>query len=257
MKKKYYEWMISKIKKSTYYIRLRLFLLPIHSRIKGKKIIHFIHIGKTGGSALKSSLKNHTQGNHYYLFLHNHNIKLKHIPKGDKIIFFLRHPVSRFISAFNSKKRRNLGEGRYKHLGIEANFAKITSYFSTPSELAEALSSESTDLKNLALFALENIQHFKSVFDYLHSKKYVISRQSDIILIGYQETLSNDFNEIKKILNMPNQIQLISDELQAHKTPKHYSKKMSSLAISNIENYYKFDIEFYNFCRKSISFYEI
>ncbi len=69
--------------------------------------IHFIHIGKTGGTAVKYALQDYNAtvlGCRYEIILHNHNFKLKDIPIGEKFFFFVREPIDRFISGFYSRK---------------------------------------------------------------------------------------------------------------------------------------------------------
>jgi len=50
------------------------------SKILGKQIVHFLHIGKTGGSSIKFALRNNNLTNGYYIILHRHNFKLKDFP---------------------------------------------------------------------------------------------------------------------------------------------------------------------------------
>lgn len=69
------------------------------SKKKPKKI-HFLHIGKTGGSAIKSALKEHLTTPKYEVILHGHNTSISDLPRNEKFFFFLRHPVTKFISGF-------------------------------------------------------------------------------------------------------------------------------------------------------------
>lgn len=77
----------------------------IIQRIQGKKPVHLLHIGKTGGSAVKHTLKQYPPNNRYAVHLHKHGVKLSDIPKGNMVIFVVRDPVSRFISGFYSRHR--------------------------------------------------------------------------------------------------------------------------------------------------------
>ncbi len=53
-----------------------------------KQKVHFLHIGKTGGSAIKSVLEKKLITPKYILKLHSHGTSLKDIPKGEYVVFF-------------------------------------------------------------------------------------------------------------------------------------------------------------------------
>jgi len=63
-----------------------------------KQILHFLHIGKTGGSAVKYAISQHSIDSRYEIHLHPHVVRLNDVPKGEKVFFLLRDPISRFIS---------------------------------------------------------------------------------------------------------------------------------------------------------------
>src|SRR6056297_3418392 len=75
-----------------------------------KKPVHFLHIRKAGGTAIKEALKDIAVKQN--VILHPHKTRLKDIPEGEKVFFFLRNPVSRFVSGFNSRLRE--GENHVK-----------------------------------------------------------------------------------------------------------------------------------------------
>ena len=68
--------------------------------------LHFLHIGKTGGTAVKHALKPVAAAGH--LMLHGHDVRLHDVAPGEQVFFFLRDPLSCFVSAFYSRQR----EGR-------------------------------------------------------------------------------------------------------------------------------------------------
>ena len=99
---------------------------------------HFLHIGKTGGAAVKHALKPVAAAGH--LMLHGHDVRLHDVAPGEQVFFFLRDPLSRFVSAFYSRQR----EGRPRYVvpwtpDEEAAFGR----FRTANELADGLSSTS------------------------------------------------------------------------------------------------------------------
>ena len=99
-----------------------------------------LHVGKTGGTALISALR--SAGTNEELEFHGHVATLKWLWSKNprrRVIFGVREPVSRFVSAFNSRLR----QGRPRHFtpwnkGEEIAF----SLFDSPNELAEAIYAE-------------------------------------------------------------------------------------------------------------------
>ncbi len=71
-----------------------------------KAKVNFLHIGKTGGSAIRSSFEKYSNKGKYSLVFNRHSYFLTDVPKGEKIVFFIRDPISRFISGFYSRKRK-------------------------------------------------------------------------------------------------------------------------------------------------------
>ena len=131
------------------------------SRILGRRVVHFIHVGKTGGTALKAALEKHKRTAGYHILLHDHHFVFRMVPPGDSVFFFLRHPLSRFISGFYSRQR----EGKPRHYypwraGEEKAFAK----FKTPNELALALSSPHANPRAAAWQAMRSIQHVRDTY---------------------------------------------------------------------------------------------
>src|SRR5690606_3021725 len=100
-----------------------------------KTNLHFIHIGKTGGSNIKATSKNIKLDN-FKLIFHPHNVRLKDIPIGDKYFFCTRDPIDRFQSGFYSRKRK--GQPRY-YSEWSKDEEKSFSLFSSPNELAAML----------------------------------------------------------------------------------------------------------------------
>ncbi|HDQ41914.1 MAG TPA: hypothetical protein ENN39_12930 [Desulfonatronum sp.] len=157
-----------------------------------RKIVHFLHIRKTGGTAIKEALQPLTEGEEYSLRLQPHKTRLCDIPIGEKVFFFLRDPVSRFVSGFNSRLRQ--GKPRYNSPWNEAE-QHAFSLFPTANSLAESLSSERDgEERERASWAMKNIRHVNSTYDFwLKSIEYV-KRNDDIIFIGFQESFDEDFD---------------------------------------------------------------
>jgi len=215
---------------------------------KLKNEVHFLHIGKTGGSAVKESLKKYLDKGKFKLVFHRHDFKLKDVPIGVKIVFFLREPISRFVSGFYS--RRRMGRPLYNFLWRPSE-AKAFRKFKTPNELAEELSSINKDNRDRAVHAMRNVTHIKSRYWYwFKNKKYFKSRIDDVLFVGTQENLDKDFKKLLNILEIPTNIKLTKDKKKMHKNPTNVDKRISSMARDNLIKWYKKEYEFIQFCRE-------
>jgi hypothetical protein len=104
---------------------------------------HMLHIGKTGGTAMKDVFASLPSGvGKYEIVVHRHSHRLPQIPRGQKVFFVVRDPVEKFVSGFNSRLRE--GRPRYHTPWTEAERTAFEQ-FQTPDMLARALSSEDVD----------------------------------------------------------------------------------------------------------------
>lgn len=216
-------------------------------RTRGKKIIHFLHIGKTGGTAVKSALRSASVAAEYTLELHPHFFTLMDVPSGDKVMFFVRDPIARFVSGFYSRKRK--GQPRYLSqwtLSEESAFRQ----FHTPNELALALSSEDQRIRRAGLRAMKSIMHVRtSYWDWFKNEPYFLSRVSDILFIGFQETLDKDFEILKRMLGLP-AITLPEDDIGAHRNPQNLDTSLEMEALANLRKWYAADYRFMRLCKE-------
>ena len=109
--------------------------------------VHFVHIGKTGGTAIKHVLRPifraETETALGKVILHKgHTFKLADVPRGDKAIFCVRDPLSLFVSAFHSRLRK--GQPKFYFEWSPAEAAAFER-FPTPQALAEGLGSDDAD----------------------------------------------------------------------------------------------------------------
>jgi hypothetical protein len=226
--------------------KLLRILLITYARITNKTVVHFLHIGKTGGSAIKSSIgENKLTATHLHLF-HSHDVILKDIPKKDKIAFFLRDPITRFTSGFYSRKRQ--GKPLYNTPWHEEE--KIAfSDFDTPNHLAESISSLDSNIRKKAEYAMKNIHHVKTSYnDWFGDLEYFKSRQTDIFFIGFLENYEADFTTYCKKIGLKD-VSLEQSEIKSHKAPPSENRELSSLAIKNLNEWYEQDVDFFNYCK--------
>lgn len=239
--------MLSKLKKILSNAK-KLGIKQSFYRLQNNPVVHFLHIGKTGGSAVKEALKYNLYTKNFKIKLHGHDFRLKDIPAGDRVVFFVRDPIKRFVSGFYSRQRK--GGPKYNlpwHPNEEVAFCQ----FNTPNELALALSHKNRKMQELAVNAMKAISHINSSYwDWFSDEPYFRSRLTDVLLIGFQETLDDSFATLKKILKLPEEIELSHDDVKAHRAPRGLDTHLDVQAIKNLMNWYSNDYEFFEFCKK-------
>lgn len=210
--------------------------------------MHFLHVGKTGGTAIKYALKTHRVTPRHAIVLHGHRFTLREVPKGDKAIFCLRHPITRFVSGFYSRQRQ--GQPRY-WVPWTQDEKVIFTHFATPNRLALALSSSVAEERNIAEKAMRTILHVKDGYaKWFDSEEYLSSRTEDIFFIGFQETLTEDFDALKSQLGLPAHIELPTDDITAHRNPQHLDKKLDPQALESLKSWYAEDFRFFALCQQ-------
>jgi len=230
--------------------RIEKHLTLARHRRTGRKVVHLLHIGKTGGSAVKVALEPQLVTERYAVALHPHHTVLRDIRPGDGVIFFLRDPLTRYVSGFYSRQRK----------GQPRSFSEWTpqekeafEHFSTPNELALALSSGDADRCRRAKTALQSIRHVRdSYWKWFESEAYFRSRLSDVCFIGHQESLSADFETLKRMLGLPEAAALPSDPVRAHKNPEKLDYRLDEAAVKNLQHWYRDEWKFIELCRSLI-----
>ena len=202
--------------------------------------IKFIHIGKTGGSFFDHILRKIDIKNK--IIFNSHNIMLD--DNECKYIFFIRDPVSRYVSGFISRLRK--GQPLYYR---EWSIYERQSFhfFKTPNELAEALSSSDQKIKEFAFKSMNSILHLRQDISYYVKKLANLKKfKNNILYIGRKETLNNDIKNIIKLLEYEYEID--NNDMESkfiHSTPYKYEeiKHLSELGKDNIIKYYEKDYE--------------
>ncbi len=210
-----------------------------------KPELHFLHIGKTGGTIVKNTLKPYTYLRNYYLLIHSHDVRVSDIPEGCKFMFFLRDPLSRFISGFNFRLRK--GQPLVYHEWSNEERSAF-SKFKTPNDLALALTDQNEEIKQHAINAMESIEHVSNHYDYwFHSIEYMKQRERDIFFIGFQESLESDFKLLTNLLNLDAKVELLRDPVLSLKAPSNQQKELDKVARENVKNWYYDDYQLYNY----------
>ena len=175
---------------------------------------HLLHIGKTGGTALKAALHRATDATETttalgILHVHGHDMTLDRLPEGDVAVCFLRDPVTRFVSAFDSRYRR--GRPRYNRRWSIAETIAFT-MFPTAASLAEALA----DDRSAAKFAMRSIQHLNRHYTHwLGPVDASATRRERLAFVGRQETLTDDVERLRRLLHLSQPLELPDDPVAA------------------------------------------
>lgn len=212
--------------------------------------VHFIHIGKTGGTAIKHVLRPifraETETALGKVILHKgHSFKLADVPRGDKAIFCVRDPLSLFVSAFHSRLRK--GQPKFYFEWSPAEAAAFER-FPTPQALAEGLGSDDAGLRAEAGAAMKAIQHIRGIRRFLGSPRHVMEHRRQIAYIGRQETLDDDWQRIRALLELPEDIELPSDPKKAHRRDAGREPALDARAEAILREYYTPDYEIVRAC---------
>jgi Sulfotransferase family len=211
--------------------------------------VSVLHIGKTAGTALFTALKEHNEKSEKKLMLHGHSYSLKMLwkkaPKRN-VVFGVREPISRYISAFNSRLR----EGLPRHHTPWSNAERVAfSMFKTPNELAEALSAGDATRKAAAELSMWAIKHVnKPLAAYLGGVEYLKKHNDKIKFVYLTETFDKDFEVMRDILKLGD-VLLPTDEVSAHRMPSEMSTALSEAARDNLRRWYEQDLQVYEYCK--------
>lgn len=218
-------------------------------RLRQREAVHVLHIGKTGGTAVKAALRPYQRSGRYDLELAWHDALLRDVPRGEHVVFFLRDPVARFVSGFDNQQRG--ATPRYEHSWTAAEAAAFER-FATPTDLALALGSADLEERDAAEAAMRGIDHVRTSFwDWFEDEAYFRSRLDDVFLVGFQETLDADFAELRRRLELPESVALPSDDVEAHRRPAPPSP-LPAEAEALIRRWYAADYEFIRLCEATV-----
>jgi len=220
------------------------FRIKIYKVVLNKEIIHFLHIGKTAGTAMKYAFGNKRiyVDKKFIIVFHQHNFHINAVPLGEKAVFIVRDPVLRFVSGFYSRYRKGMPR---IYNPWDSDEEEAFKYFKTPNSLGEALSSTEVSLNKSAVKALQSIGHVNtSYWDWFINSNYLCSRIQDICWVGRQEHLLEDFNKFKKDWGLPKTVKLPKDEKGTHKNPDKFDSSLSDKAKYNLQLWFEKEYEF-------------
>lgn len=124
--------------------------------------VYLLHVGKTGGTYLKSVIRYNLapRQNRVVPLRHRHSTQdvFKSGGSQARLAFVFRDPTARFVSGFYSRQRQ--GRPQYESIWNPGE-AMAFSFFRSPDALACALDSDDPTEKSMAIFAMGQIRHFK------------------------------------------------------------------------------------------------
>ena len=212
-----------------------------------RQLVHLLHIGKTGGTALKAALDQHLVCRNHVVVPHGHSTRLRDVPETDLFMFCLRDPITRFVSGFYSRQR----QGRPRYFSPWREEERVAfERFDTPNALASGLRAEDGTVREAAATAMRSIRHVRSPYtDWFESPAYLRSRSKNLFFVGRVESLEHDFARLRTKLGLPGTIELPVDPVAAHRSPSPLDRRLEPEAIAALEDWYARDYEFIELCR--------
>lgn len=215
----------------------------------GRTNVHFLHIRKTGGTALKSVLGSHQITPVAVLHMHPHRIGLAHVPRTHRIMFVTRDPVARFVSGFGSRLRQgapahNVPWSRDEQLAF--------SRFPDANSLALALD-PGHEKHAEAMHAMKSITHLDcSYWDWFGDERTLMARRDSILFAGQIESFEADFEELKTALQLPSSVELPGDPKMANaaSSQSRGAHLLEPCAVELLRSWYKRDYDFLEFCNQ-------
>lgn len=202
--------------------------------------LHFLHIGKTGGTAIRHALRaaGPPQTPFGKVKPHRHRFKLRDVGDDEYAFFATRDPVSRFVSSFYSRLR----QGR-PHYDVEWTEPERQAFgrFTTPRALADALAGEGQD-RARAEDAMRGIRHINRPHTWwLGDADHLRERRDRIVFIARQESLSADWEDLKRVLRLDPSLSLPTDPVTAHRGPEEEDRTLSPAGEEAVRAWYAAD----------------
>jgi hypothetical protein len=205
--------------------------------------LHFLHAGKTGGTAIKSALGPVARSGRFHIELHKHRTRLQDLPAGELFFFAIRDPISRFVSGFFSRQRQ--GQPRIFRPWREGE-ARAFQRFATASQLAEQIFEDEH-----AAAAMRDIGHVnRSYWYWFGDEESFLARAADLFFIARQSQLDDDFRTLAGLLRLPPGVTLPADEVLAHRNPQDIDRRLSTRAKANLLRWYARDFAFVELCER-------
>lgn len=203
---------------------------------------HFLHIGKTAGTAVIEALTPLAHAGRYRLEMHDHGMGLPWIPVGEPFFFAVRDPIDRFVSGFYGRQRKD--RPRY-NVEWTPEEAQAFATFATANDLGEGLASPDAQIRQRAERAMRSIGHVNdSYWRVFVNETYFRSRALDLLFVADQASLSEDFRQLAELLGLAGRPQLPRDATGAHRSPSNIDRGLSDTARDALTQWYSKEYRF-------------
>ncbi|GMI36962.1 hypothetical protein TrRE_jg7147 [Triparma retinervis] len=193
--------------------------------------LHFIHIGKTGGTYFVNNMPPGIRNHWHHMQLGDLKVENR---DNHKYIFFVRDPVDRWISAFMSRYR--LGCPSHCHLGEEGEM-RTFHLFPTPNSLAEALGTKLGKSSNALTYHTHRTTSF-----YLKDIDNLRAEIDHVAFVGDFRSLKKDMASIYSSMGLPPPSLPSSKAHAAPPLPDKYTS-LSLLGRCRLEDFLASDYE--------------
>jgi hypothetical protein len=179
----------------------------ISALVSKKKPLNFLHIGKTGGTSIRSLITHRSNKVfrirerllwRYYPIIHFHKDCRNAFQEKTNLAFFIRNPFDRFYSAFHRGKNPGNLHGDPMTPGI----MELHEQFDTFQSWLEALGlNKASEMKRRAieLQVLDNNLRMDYKF-YFTNKESIERKKKDIVFIGETERFDSDLDNLRTLL---------------------------------------------------------
>lgn len=207
--------------------------------------VQILHIGKTGGSQLIRLCQevNARLGREVFA-AKGHGTRLADLPGRAAFIFGVRDPVTRFRSAFYSRKRQ--GRPLYD-VPWRPDEARAFAGFAEANDLAEALFADGPT-GTTARAAIQSITHAaQQQVDWFTPMGFFLLSRPPLTVIR-QEAFAADWADFMRRLGLSDPPQPVDDPVRAHRNDYSGTPPLSERAVANLNLWYARDRAFRDDC---------
>jgi hypothetical protein len=166
------------------------------------------------------------------------------LPRKEAYFFSIRNPVTRFRSAFYSRKR--MGQPRY-YSKWSPHEAVAFSHFEHANALAEALFDDG-EAGRRAFAAIKSIRHTaQNQSDWIYAFGNFLEVHPPFAIIR-QERFGEDIIAFQQKLGIAAPELLQKDPLESHMNDYGDAPELSGRAVDNLSRWYAQDFAFYRMC---------
>lgn len=206
--------------------------------------MHFLHVGKAGGTQLRARLLDmERDGARYHFVLQAHETTVGNLPRSHNYVINIRHPVSRFYSAFYFRKFP--GPTSRPQSPDEK---KVFEQFESANDLAESLE-PGHHRYHFAEWGVKRIKHLNQPLFFWFTGSY--ERNSEIAALALrqlrqkppaavicQHHLETDLERFCAFVAPGHQLRISRDPRAALNTDYRHAPFLSKKAMKNLVNFF-------------------